>query len=333
MKKLLLLSTMVLLMASCTTVKKTAKTTPIEPSVTQYPTVADLDVKDRVEKTTSWVFNPINHISLDQRKKNLIADVLLENNADVLVEARYVHKVDGLFNHTLTVSGYTATYKNFRNVEESDIKVLYGEPPVTVVNVLDSTASAAIIEKEVPVYTNDAKPSSEDNKSDLRKFRSKREKQSYSRGKGLGFHAGLGNEQLVTLGVDKHLGDRFLLGAEVYLFNTKYEFDNKIDGFTAYWKYYFSKRPFSVFIGEKIGMRFCKTDIEYHDYYGHHRTDEFSDEFFTVAATIGLSYKHFDLSLDYFHTTDTEIDMDGYSYDFDPYDETSLVIRLCYNFF
>lgn len=327
MKKSLLLFAVALLMVSCTTVKKTSVAVSIAPNMTQYPAVADLDVKNRVEKTVSWTFNPINNMPLEQRKKNLIADVLLENDADVLVETRYVHKVDRLFYHTLTVSGYPATYKNFRNVEESDIKVLYGEPPVTVVNVLDSTASAAIIDKGTPIYTYDAKSSSEDSKSNSENFVSESRKSEFSRGKGLGFHAGLGYEQLITLGVDMHSCDRFLFGAEVYLFNVGDKHPkNKIDGFALYGKYYFPPKPFSVFIGAKAGMRFYKEDFDYYDYYDNCRTYEFSDEFFTFAPTIGLSYKHFDLSVDLFYNGNMS---DRYHY----YDDWTPVIRLCYNFF
>lgn len=332
MKKLLLLSAIMLLMVSCTTVKKTSVSVQIAPKMTQYPAVANLDVKDRIEKTTSWTFNPLNNVTLEQRKKNLIADVLLENNADVLVEPRYVHKVDRLFYHTLTVSGYPATYKNFRNVEESDIKVLYGEPPVTVINVLDSAVSASVIDKGNPIYTYKANFSLVDSKSSSKKLISKSENGEYSRGKGLGFHAGIGISQIFTLGVDIHPGDRLLFGAEGYLLNPGLMFEinnyNIIDGFTLYGKYYLSKRPFSVFVGIKAGMRFFEGDYRDGWWYDFGYIETYrrgSDNFFTVAPTIGLSYKHFDLGVDVFYNGFCEKKFD--------YPMFTPNIKLCYNFF
>ncbi|MBQ8276860.1 MAG: hypothetical protein IJY00_00200 [Bacteroidaceae bacterium] len=78
--------------ASCTTVERTATTTPVQASVKQYPTVADLDVKpEKVKRTENWNFSLFNigRPSLAQRKKNLVADMVEGAKADVLVEPQY----------------------------------------------------------------------------------------------------------------------------------------------------------------------------------------------------------------------------------------------------
>ena len=57
MKKLLFLSAIVLLMVSCTTVKKTAVAVSVAPNVTQYPAVVNLDVKDICSKYGSYSYS------------------------------------------------------------------------------------------------------------------------------------------------------------------------------------------------------------------------------------------------------------------------------------
>lgn len=117
----------VVFVASCTTVERTATTTPVQASVKQYPTVADLDVKpEKVKRTENWNFSLFNigRPSLAQRKKNLVADMVEGAKADVLVEPQYSYTKKLFGPRSLTISGYPATFKNFRPATDRDLKAL-----------------------------------------------------------------------------------------------------------------------------------------------------------------------------------------------------------------
>lgn len=114
-------------LASCDTVQQSADTVKIDAKVMQVPTVADLNVKtERVQATHTWKwkFFSIGQPSLAQRKKNLVYDIVSEAKADVLIEpqVRLTKKFFGT--RTLTISGYPATYKNFRTPSEADLKAI-----------------------------------------------------------------------------------------------------------------------------------------------------------------------------------------------------------------
>lgn len=108
-------------------VQQTATTVDIDAKVVQVPTVADLDVQpQRVAGTQTWrwKFFNLDQLSIGQRKQNLIYDMVNEAKADVLVEpqVRFTKKLFG--ERTLTISGYPATYKNFRKPSEEDLKAI-----------------------------------------------------------------------------------------------------------------------------------------------------------------------------------------------------------------
>lgn len=127
MKRLSLLPLLVmtLLITSCTTLKKTAATVDVNASITQYPTLADLEIKGKVEKTVVWNWNPFRRdITLNVRKGNLIAEILKEADADVLLEPQTIYTKQSFGERTLTVIGIPAKYKNFRKATEKDLKVL-----------------------------------------------------------------------------------------------------------------------------------------------------------------------------------------------------------------
>lgn len=128
MKKIFLLSAIcsVIMLSSCTTVYKTAGTTDVKNYVNTYPEVADLDVQAKVTKTMTWIFRPFN---LGEPKKstakgNLIADVLKENNADLLLDPQFHFEKTQYGQRSLTVSGYPATYKNFRKATDADLNAI-----------------------------------------------------------------------------------------------------------------------------------------------------------------------------------------------------------------
>lgn len=125
MRKIALFSVVVLMMlASCSSVEKTATITKIETNVIQNPTIADLDVRmEKVEKTVSWGIEIFNRIPFNTRLENLVAEILKENDADVLVEPHFIYQIDGGIK-TLTVFGFPAKFNTFRNATESDLEIL-----------------------------------------------------------------------------------------------------------------------------------------------------------------------------------------------------------------
>lgn len=123
MKKTFLLMSAVLLLASCTTIKKTAKTID-SPAQLLSATVADLNVaKDRVSLT----YHPTKSVmrgGLGNAYKVAERKLLDEQGggADVLVDPEYtVEKTNYIFFtkvDAITVSGRPATYKNFRSLDD-----------------------------------------------------------------------------------------------------------------------------------------------------------------------------------------------------------------------
>lgn len=126
MKKIILIFISSLFVVSCTTTKSgTAKTLDIVgPGVIHKPVIADLDVnQEKVSKTVELK----NVLSLDAAKNEAVRDLLNEKNADILVEPTFDSSTK-MGKTTLTVHGWVANYKNFRPVEEKDIKLLEIRP-------------------------------------------------------------------------------------------------------------------------------------------------------------------------------------------------------------
>lgn len=115
-----------ILVSSCTTIYKTADTTDVKNHVSTYPEVADLDVQGKVTKTMTWSFRPFNLGEPNKTiaKGNLIADVLKENNADVLLEPQFRFEKTQYGMRALTVTGFPATYKNFRKATDEDLNAI-----------------------------------------------------------------------------------------------------------------------------------------------------------------------------------------------------------------
>lgn len=116
------------LATSCTTVTNTSSVADVQPEVVQRPTVADLDVDPkRVEGHQEWkwsIFHRFTQPSLKLRKQNLVADMLRERDADVLVEPQvtYTQKLFG--KRTLNITGYPARLKNFHPASSEELKDL-----------------------------------------------------------------------------------------------------------------------------------------------------------------------------------------------------------------
>lgn len=129
---ILLLACGTLLLSSCQTVKKTATTVDVENSVSQYPAVADLDIQGKIEGTSEWGFRPFHfgEPSLELAKSNLIADLLKQHNADVLLEPQFIFEKESYGVRRLVVTGFPATYKNFRNATPADIEAAKAFAPL-----------------------------------------------------------------------------------------------------------------------------------------------------------------------------------------------------------
>lgn len=122
MRFFLTLATIALLaLSSCSTISHTSEQLYVESKVVSV-TVADMNVQpQRVEHTTSWKWNPFRVVSVSGEKDKATGELLKELKADVLVEPQYIVKRRGIFRGgSVTVSGYPATYHNFRPMTEQD---------------------------------------------------------------------------------------------------------------------------------------------------------------------------------------------------------------------
>lgn len=127
---------------SCQTVKTgTAKSIDISGvGVIHKPVIADLDVKEQKVTKTITLKSMEN---LESAKNEIIRELLTENNADLLVEPKFESKSKN-GKTDLTVTGWLAYYKNFRTIEEKDIKLLEVRP--AVINRVETNQSS-ILEK------------------------------------------------------------------------------------------------------------------------------------------------------------------------------------------
>ena len=124
MRKIIYLIVIFAFMTSCIMKKTetaTTKTLDINGAgVIQKPTIVDLDVNGaKVSGRAVAKFGE----NIEEVKILLVAEVLRKANADVLVEPRYAFETVNN-ETTISVSGYPATYKNFRPIKEEDLKLI-----------------------------------------------------------------------------------------------------------------------------------------------------------------------------------------------------------------
>lgn len=114
----------VAMLCSCSTIRHTAHTAPVNTTVTTF-TVADLDVSpQKSTKTYSWSYNPFRRVSIETVKTNTTAQMLNEVGADILVEPEYIVEKRGLFRGgSVTVIGFPAKFTGFHTMtpEEAEI--------------------------------------------------------------------------------------------------------------------------------------------------------------------------------------------------------------------
>ena len=123
MKKLFLLTGLVLSMVSCHTITKTSKTVE-SPASLLSATVADLEVSPERIIFTSSPSPSVRRGGMENVKQAAIQEALLQNgNADVLVDATYSITTTRFlcfdWVSSITVSGRPATYKNFHSLNDS----------------------------------------------------------------------------------------------------------------------------------------------------------------------------------------------------------------------
>lgn len=126
MRKITFLFALGVMFTSCSVTKSgTAKSMDIVgPGVIHKPIVVDLDV-NQVKSVSTSTFSGIE--SMQNAKNDVVRQLLKEHNADVLVEPTF--ETESKNGKTqLTVKGWPATYKNFRPIEEKDLKFLEVRP-------------------------------------------------------------------------------------------------------------------------------------------------------------------------------------------------------------
>lgn len=144
-KKIVFLSFTMSLMLSCGVAKiNTAKTKDVNgPGVTHLPVLADLDVRStKVSASANGLLKP-PMVTKESIKKEAIAEALAKVNGDVLIEPFY--KIENVGKrYTVTVTGYPATYKNFRMMEEKDTTLFYVMHPKPGIKNTTNTSTETI---------------------------------------------------------------------------------------------------------------------------------------------------------------------------------------------
>lgn len=140
--KILALALLSIAVTSCKTVKSgTAKTIDISGvGVIHKPVIADLEVD---QEKTSKTMTLKSMESLESAKNEIIRDLLNQYGADLFVEPKF-QAVTKNGKTELTVTGWLAYYKNFRMINENDLKLLEIRP--AVIHRVE-TSQSSIIEK------------------------------------------------------------------------------------------------------------------------------------------------------------------------------------------
>ncbi|WP_333696347.1 hypothetical protein [Flavobacterium sp.] len=126
--KIIIAFTATVLMISCKTINSgTSKSIEISGvGVIHKPVIADLEIAKEKSSKTMVIKNME---SLSNAKNEIIRVLLIENNADLLVEPKFDAKTKN-GKTELTVTGWLAYYKNFRTIEEKDLKLIEIRPAV-----------------------------------------------------------------------------------------------------------------------------------------------------------------------------------------------------------
>lgn len=154
-RKILAAGIAALALSSCSTITHTSQTAAIDTQVYNL-TVADMKVAAKKDSVTvDWAWNPLSTVSLKAQKETATHSLLNKNEADVLVEPEYIVKRRGIFRGgSVTVTGYPATYANFRAMSNEDaekIATVNGNGATVMVNPVISTTAGKVVKKRKPV--------------------------------------------------------------------------------------------------------------------------------------------------------------------------------------
>lgn len=111
-------------LSSCAVVNKTNTIKKMDiygAGVIQKPVIVDLDVKET--KVSGTVTGGTYNSEIEPLKHLAVADLLKKENADVLVEPKFEIETSG-GQLTVTVTGWPATYTNFRPITKDDVELM-----------------------------------------------------------------------------------------------------------------------------------------------------------------------------------------------------------------
>lgn len=150
-RKLFIIALAAMALTSCSTISNTAYTQGVDTKISNM-TVADLKVDSiKASRTVNWNWSLFGSGSISDKKKNAEGELLIEKDADVLVEPQYVVTKRGIFRGgSLTVTGYPATYYNFRPMTQADAEMIAtanGNYTPGVPVVVESTAAFSPVHK------------------------------------------------------------------------------------------------------------------------------------------------------------------------------------------
>jgi len=142
LKKVLIIAMTLVVVTSCGVAKSnTAKTQDVRGSgVTHLPVLADLDVRSTKVTGSSTAMLKPPMVTAESVKQEAIANAISKVNGDILIEPFYKMETIGK-QYTVTVTGYPATYKNFRMMEEKDT-TLYLLNTLTLTNSVSNSPVA-----------------------------------------------------------------------------------------------------------------------------------------------------------------------------------------------
>lgn len=125
MKKLIsLLLILSLIAISCTTMEQASTTKVMDiygVGVIQYPVVGEMDVD--INKVTGTVESSNASVNINSLKVSAVNNAIKKSNADILIEPIFDIVKDGR-QTTVTVTGFPATYTNFRPITLADVPLL-----------------------------------------------------------------------------------------------------------------------------------------------------------------------------------------------------------------
>jgi hypothetical protein len=121
-KNLILIVFATFLLSSCAFQQKMTTTKMMDiygAGVVHKPTIVDLEVKEvRVTGTS----NSSKQVTVESLKTEAVSNALQTANADVLIEPKFDIELKGS-NKKVTVTGFPATYKNFRPITHDDVQL------------------------------------------------------------------------------------------------------------------------------------------------------------------------------------------------------------------